>query len=143
MTAKIISFPQIAEEECAESHRSSATARGGVLMLEMSRQVFQDLCATVPWFFRAVGEMCKLRDSKRIGGIPLFEGWEAEDLDAVVSLFSVQQVEQGTSLLVEGEKGMGLLVIVRGVVRVFGTKSDGTEVEYAECTEGKILGEVR
>jgi hypothetical protein len=74
---------------------------------------------------------------------PLFEILTTEEREAVVKEMELQQFDEGSVIIHEGETGTAMYVIVSGEVKVYtrGTGNSGT-VYLAKLGEGDFFGEV-
>jgi len=73
--------------------------------------------------------------------IPLFRGLEEHDLRALVARAAVEDVPAGADLIVEGERGEALLVVLSGAVRVHVGKGESARA-LDDLGPGACIGEM-
>lgn len=71
--------------------------------------------------------------------IPLFEDLSGRELDAVRRLLHRREYVAGESIFVQGEPGLGMYIIERGVVSI---QSEPSGRELVELTDGDFFGEI-
>jgi ATP/ADP translocase/HEAT repeat protein len=74
--------------------------------------------------------------------VPLFERLSPEDLQRIASVASRRWFDEGAALVVEGEAGDELFVILEGRVRVVQRAEDGAERTLRTYGEGDHIGEL-
>ena len=74
-----------------------------------------------------------------LGAVPLFEDLSPRELDAVQRLLHRRDYVAGESIFVQGEPGLGMYIIVRGVVSI---QSEPSGRELVELTDGDFFGEI-
>ena len=73
---------------------------------------------------------------------PLFEVLDPGDRAALVREMELEQHEEGSVIISEGEPGSSMYVIARGEVKVFTRSASGSTVYLAKLGEGDFFGEV-
>lgn len=73
---------------------------------------------------------------------PLFETMSDEERKAVVDEMVLEQFNEGDIVIVEGEPGSALYVIVHGGMKVYGKGPRGDSVYLANLGDGDFFGEV-
>ena len=73
---------------------------------------------------------------------PLFEVLEPAEREALVREMDLEQHEEGSVIISEGEPGSSMYVIARGEVKVFTRSASGSTVYLARLGEGDFFGEV-
>jgi len=73
---------------------------------------------------------------------PLFEVLEPTERAALVREMELEQHEEGSVIISEGEPGSAMYVIARGEVKVFTRSAGGSTVYLARLGEGDFFGEV-
>jgi cAMP-dependent protein kinase regulator len=72
----------------------------------------------------------------------LFQGFSAEEFRQVVSKLSLHHYEEDTIVVLEGDPGDSMFIVVRGEVRVLTKNAQQKEVILANLGEGEFFGEV-
>jgi CRP-like cAMP-binding protein len=72
----------------------------------------------------------------------LFQALQPEEIDAVLARATVRRVGKGETILMRGDPGTGMLVILGGRVRVSVVSEDGKEVTLGVLGTGEVLGEM-
>ena len=73
---------------------------------------------------------------------PLFEVLSAEERAALVKEMELEEHEEGSVIITEGQPGSSMYVIARGEVKVWTRGPDGAAVYLAKLGEGDFFGEV-
>jgi cAMP-dependent protein kinase regulator len=73
---------------------------------------------------------------------PLFEVLSAEEREALVKEMELEEHEEGSVIITEGQPGSSMYVIARGEVKVWTRGPDGAAVYLAKLGEGDFFGEV-
>jgi hypothetical protein len=73
---------------------------------------------------------------------PLFEVLSAEEREAVVKEMDLEEHDEGSVIITEGQPGSSMYVIARGEVKVFTRGADGASIYLAKLGEGDFFGEV-
>ena len=73
---------------------------------------------------------------------PLFEVLEPAERDALVREMELEQHDEGSVIISEGEPGSAMYVIAHGEVKVFTRSASGSTVYLAKLGEGDFFGEV-
>lgn len=73
---------------------------------------------------------------------PLFEVLSGEEREALVKEMELEEHEEGSVIIAEGQAGSSMYVIARGEVKVYTRGSDGGSVYLAKLGEGDFFGEV-
>ena len=78
-------------------------------------------------------------DADLLDSIPLFEDLSSRELDAIRRLLHRRDYVAGESIFVQGEPGLGMYIIERGVVSI---QSEPSGRELVELTDGDFFGEI-
>jgi len=73
---------------------------------------------------------------------PLFEVLTAEEREAVVKEMDLEEHEEGSVVITEGQPGSSMYLIARGEVKVYTRGPDGASIYLAKLGEGDFFGEV-
>ena len=73
---------------------------------------------------------------------PLFEVMNGEEREALVREMELEEHDEGSVIITEGQPGSSMYVIARGEVKVFTRGPDGAAVYLAKLGEGDFFGEV-
>lgn len=73
---------------------------------------------------------------------PLFEVLSNEEREALVREMELEEHEEGSVIITEGQPGSSMYVIARGEVKVYTRGPDGAAVYLAKLGEGDFFGEV-
>src|ERR1051325_6897389 len=73
---------------------------------------------------------------------PLCEGLGAEGGEALVGEMELEEHDEGSVIITEGQPGSSMYVIARGEVKVWTRGPDGAAVYLAKLGEGDFFGEV-
>ena len=73
---------------------------------------------------------------------PLFEVLGGEEREALVREMELEEHDEGSVIIAEGQPGSSMYVIARGEVKVYTRGSDGSSVYLAKLGEGDFFGEV-
>ena len=71
--------------------------------------------------------------------VPLFEELSARELDTVRKILHRREYVAGESVFIQGEPGLGMYIIARGVVSI---RNEDTERELVELSMGDFFGEI-
>ena len=74
--------------------------------------------------------------------VPLFAELGEEELDRILSISRLFRVEPNTSLVVQGESGTGMYVLVNGSAQVTVKGDDGRDIILAVLSRGDVIGEL-
>lgn len=74
--------------------------------------------------------------------VPLFAEFTEEELDRILSISRLFRVDENTALVVEGESGTGMYVLVNGAAEVTVKGDDACETTLAVLGRGDIIGEL-
>jgi len=77
-----------------------------------------------------------------IGEIPLFRGLETDQLDRLSSHLHQHTFPAHTNIITEEQPGEVVYFIIRGTVKIFMNKQDGTAVILAILGAGDVVGEM-
>lgn len=80
--------------------------------------------------------------SRPVPKSPLFEVLSAEERDALVREMELEQHDEGSVIISEGQPGTSMYVIAHGEVKVFTHGAGGNTVYLAKLGEGEFFGEV-
>jgi tetratricopeptide (TPR) repeat protein len=73
---------------------------------------------------------------------PLFEVLSGEERDALIKEMELEEHDEGSVVIAEGQAGSSMYVIARGEVKVYTRGPDGNSVYLAKLGEGDFFGEV-
>ena len=73
---------------------------------------------------------------------PLFEVLSDEEREALVREMELEEHDEGSMIITEGQTGSSMYVIARGEVKVYTRGRDGGTVYLAKLGEGEFFGEV-
>jgi tetratricopeptide (TPR) repeat protein len=79
---------------------------------------------------------------RKLGGSPLFAGFHAEELTALIGLLRLRAYEAGEILVTEGEPGGSLFVLAAGSAKAFVRDRQGRNHRVRVLPEGAFFGEV-
>ena len=74
--------------------------------------------------------------------VPLFDSLSESEIDEVLDISRLLRVETNTRLVVEGQSGTGMYVVVEGRCEVTTAQASGTETFIANLVRGDIIGEL-
>ena len=74
--------------------------------------------------------------------VPLFADLDEEELDQILSISRLFRVDPNTALVVEGESGTGMYVLVNGSAQVTVKGGDERETILAVLSRGDVIGEL-
>ena len=74
--------------------------------------------------------------------VDLFSGLESRYLRILSGSCSEVSFKKGDMLIEQGQRGLGLMIIVSGEVKVIKTLADGRELEVATLGSGEFIGEI-
>ena len=80
-------------------------------------------------------------DSMVIKKIELFSSLPENEIDFVISRSEVISLKTGKTLFLSGQKAAQFYLLIKGAIRVFNTRDDGSEVEMARFTSGDTIGD--
>lgn len=73
---------------------------------------------------------------------PLFEVLSGEERDALIKEMELEEHDEGSVIITEGQPGSSMYIIARGEVKVYTRGPDGASVYLAKLGEGDFFGEV-
>jgi cAMP-dependent protein kinase regulator len=73
---------------------------------------------------------------------PLFEVLSGEEREALVREMELEEHDEGSVIITEGQPGSSMYVIARGEVKVWTRGPDGAAIYLAKLGEGDFFGEV-
>lgn len=79
---------------------------------------------------------------KTLGSMPLFSGFSAEELHAVIRGLRLISLQPGDILVTEGEPGDSLFLLTTGTVKAFVRDAKGRNHGVREMKDGSFFGEV-
>jgi CRP-like cAMP-binding protein len=74
--------------------------------------------------------------------LDLFATLDEADLDAIAALSIERSYEDGETIFSRGDPGEGMLVVLRGRIRLSIVSADGRELILREAEEGDVIGEI-
>ncbi len=81
-------------------------------------------------------------DADRLAQLPFFKGVESEQLRELADLFATETLQEGDSVVREGDSGDKFYLIVRGKFEVVKRGSDGEDRRVAVLQDGDHFGEI-
>src|SRR6266850_5976401 len=90
----------------------------------------------------AKGKDEPLFEQRAVPKSPLFEVLSAEEREALVKEMELEEHDEGSVIITEGQPGSSMYVIARGEVKVWTRGPDGAAVYLAKLGEGDFFGEV-
>ncbi|WP_143178062.1 cyclic nucleotide-binding domain-containing protein [Cystobacter ferrugineus] len=113
------------------------------IVLELTRARFTELAQRFPLVDRIVRAFCRKRAADHLLRThPLFSSLRHEQRRLFSREFQLQRVAAGATLLIAGEKGDGLYLLMRGRCTPFHVHPDGSETPLALLREGDVFGEI-
>jgi CRP-like cAMP-binding protein len=79
-------------------------------------------------------------DRSLIGGMELFKGLTAGELDSVIAKARPRRIPAGSAAFSQGEEAREFLLLLNGYIQVHQTGSDGHELIVRHITPGEIFG---
>ena len=83
----------------------------------------------------------EVRDLSSIFDSNLFSNFLHSEKDAIMARTGIMQLRKGGLLFSPGEMAEHLYVLLRGLIRIIKTESNGSEDEIARFTPGSIIGD--
>ncbi|HEY3446391.1 MAG TPA: cyclic nucleotide-binding domain-containing protein [Myxococcales bacterium] len=121
---------------------ASVVAKTDCELLEVNRETLEKLFTRFPGFSEIVQHFCKERLLENLlRSSDVFRLLSDASRHALADKFRLHQSAAGEVLLVEGQPGRGLYVLLRGRCEVAGRKAEGGFVRYPDLTEGAVFGE--
>src|SRR3954465_625211 len=74
--------------------------------------------------------------------LDLFATLDEADLDAIAALSIERAYADGETIFSRGDPGEGMLVVLRGRIRLSIVSADGRELILREAEEGDVIGEI-
>ena len=81
-------------------------------------------------------------EAEFLKSIPYFSGLSLAEIDSISRLVFEKMAERGETILVEGEPGEALYIVVSGVAKVFKTSVDGKEQTLCIVRPGESFNDV-
>ena len=81
-------------------------------------------------------------DPSLLQKVPLFANLERDDLKSILDLAEIREVDKGTLIFSQGEKGDSLFLVLEGRVKAVLLGQDGREVILAYLEPGELVGEM-
>jgi cAMP-dependent protein kinase regulator len=128
----------------SESPRlASVVAAERTVVLELTREQVERLVQRYP----QVGQVLQSFHQERLlanvlRGNPLLAALNPLQREAAAQAFQLHAVPAGETLLVQGQPGTALFLVLRGQCRVVHQHPDGRESEYPVLREGDLFGEL-
>jgi CRP-like cAMP-binding protein len=82
------------------------------------------------------------RKRELLARVPLFQGFGARELDALVPATRGVALAEREELFHKGDPGSQLYVVVEGRVKAFTTSADGDDVVFNVMGPGEVVGEI-
>ncbi len=121
---------------------ASVVAKADCELLEVNREMLEKLFARFPGFSDTVQRFCKERLlANLLRSSEVFRLLPESAHRVLADRFQLHQAAAGETLLVEGEPGIGLFVLLRGRCEVAGKKAEGGFIRYPDLAEGAVFGE--
>ena len=86
-----------------------------------------------------IGAGSQSSEDDLLSSIPLFEDLTGREIAAVQRLLHRREYVAGESIFVEGEPGLGMYILARGVVSI---QSEPSGRELVELSDGDFFGEI-
>lgn len=86
--------------------------------------------------------MQRERVIEKLRSVPLFAGLSKAELQALLTRMAVWSYRKDTTVVVEGEKGLSMFVLLSGAVKVCTKDREGNELFLAALGEGEFFGEM-
>ncbi|MET0406678.1 MAG: cyclic nucleotide-binding domain-containing protein [Cystobacter sp.] len=113
------------------------------VLLELTRARYTELAERHPVVDRLVRAFCRKRAADHLLRThPLFSSMRQEQRRLFSREFQLQRVAAGATLLLAGEKGDGLYLLMRGRCTPYYVHPEGTERPLALLREGDVFGEI-
>jgi uncharacterized membrane protein len=74
--------------------------------------------------------------------VPLLEGLQPDDLNALAPNFESQTYEKGETLFIKGDPGGALLIVISGIVELFIYDENKNPILLSRVTQGGFFGEI-
>ena len=111
-------------------------------LLELDREMLESIGKQVPGARDALSRFVRDRLLQNVMQTsPLFEPFSPAQRHELLARFSGLEVEPGTPIIRQGEKGHGLYIIASGEVEVL-REQEGVDVALARIGTGGIIGEI-
>lgn len=122
---------------------ANVVAEDATEVLEIERAFLEDLIEKYPSVKDALVTFSRDRMLENLmRTAPLFRDLDASERKAALDLFEPKDARMGETLLVEGEPGTGLYVVLTGEVEVSKTGDDGNIATVRSLQEGDVFGEM-
>jgi cAMP-dependent protein kinase regulator len=122
---------------------ASVVAAERTVVLELTRARVEQLVQRHP----SVGEVLQAFHQERLlanvlRSNPLLSALAPAQREALARAFQLVSVQAGQTLLVQGQQGEALHLLLRGRCRVTHQHPDGREIAYPQLREGDVFGEL-
>lgn len=77
-----------------------------------------------------------------IEGAQVFKDWARPDVEAVARYSKVYETEEGQTILMEGEKGKMICILISGKIGVYKSDEQGRQKRISIIRAGKTFGEM-
>jgi len=129
-------------EETAKYYDDNGLTVQAIAVRKKAEKLQQQLAANKPKEEPAAGKSEPLFAGRRVPKSPLFEVLSDEERQALVREMELEQHDEGSVIISEGQPGSSMYVITSGEVKVFTQGSKGNTVYLAKLAEGDFFGEV-
>ncbi len=74
--------------------------------------------------------------------ISIFNPLPRESLEKMISVLELKRIQDGTSIITQGEPGEYLFILIKGKVDVIQVSEEGSETKLATLSKGEVFGEM-
>ena len=125
------------------SRTGTVQARGDVELLELTREVFDEIAATHPHVTKVLFEFYKERVVDGLmASSYIFRPMSPEDRKQVLKKVTMATYEPGADVMRQGEEGDTMYLIKSGSAEVWVKDADGERKDIKELHEGEFFGEM-
>lgn len=126
----------------ADPRSASVVAASDVEAIIVQSQTLAALAVAEPAVAQALDRFTRERLLKNLlGTSPLFAPFSQEDRAALLGLFQGVEYDAGAAIVIEGNEGHGLFVVLGGQVEV-SSLSNGIPIPMARLGRGDVFGEM-
>jgi len=129
-------------EETAKYYDDNGLTVQAIAVRKKAEKLQQQVAANKPKVDDTAGKSEPLFAGRRVPKSPLFEVLTDEERQALVREMDLEQHDEGSVIIAEGQPGSSMYVITSGEVKVFTHGSTGNTVYLAKLAEGDFFGEV-
>jgi cAMP-dependent protein kinase regulator len=125
-------------EETARYYDDNGLTVQAIAVRKKAEKLTAQIAASKP----AVAATAEPLFQRKLPKSPLFEVLSDEERNALTSEMELEQHDEGSVIISEGQPGSSMYVIASGEVKVFTTGKDDKPVYLAKLGEGDFFGEV-